>query len=70
MEAIEKQVREEIRELIIAKNGKLFNRDITPIYQKYKPIVGQRIITITMNACCFFRFDPSQSEFRKLYNYE
>lgn len=70
MESIEKKVRDEIRELIIEKNGKLFNRDITPIYQRYKPVVGNSIVTIILNACNYFRFDPSQAEFRKQYNYE
>lgn len=70
MTHIYNQVKEEIKELIIARNGKLLNRDITPIYEKYKPIVGLGIVTLTQNACNYFRYDPSQEEFRKQYNYE
>lgn len=70
MDKIKKEVRKIAKDMIVSKNGEeILNRDITPIYHKYYPIIGSSIVTIVQDAFNFFKYSPSQEEFRRKYNY-
>lgn len=70
MISIYKTIKEECRKVIIATNGNPLNRDITPIYERFKPVCGLEVVTHVQNALNFFRFSPTQAKFRKKYGYE
>ena len=69
MTSIYKAIKEECRKVIIATNGNVLNRDITPIYDKFKPVCGLDVVTHVQNAMNFFRFFPTQAKFRQAHNY-
>lgn len=62
-------IKKEIRKVIIDTKGKPLNRDITPLYAKYKPLCGLNAVTHVQNALDFFRFSPTQAKFRETYGY-
>ena len=57
-----KEIRAEVKKLLIAKNGKMINADWTALTQQFN-------ITYTdiQNAYNYFRFSPQQRAFRELY---
>lgn len=65
-----KAIRNEIKNVIIAKNGNVLNADILPIYDRFKPIVGRSVVTMVQDALSHFRFSPSQANFRTKYNFQ
>lgn len=56
MKSIYKAIKEECRKVIIATNGNPLNRDITPIYDKFKPFCGLDVVPHVQNAMSYFRF--------------
>ena len=70
MKNIKKQVREEIKSLIIAKNGReILNADIIPILDRYRPLAGTEIVVFVQGSIAYFSFSPQQEAFRKKYNF-
>lgn len=59
-----KEIKNEIKNLIIAQNGKLYNRNFTEIMNKY----GCSVIDC-QNAMNYFQFSPQQRRFREKYNF-
>lgn len=62
-------IKKEVRKVIIDTKGKPLNRDITPLYAKFKPLCGLDAVTHVQNALDFFRFSPTQARFRETYGY-
>lgn len=59
-----KQLREEIKNTIIAQDGKLYNFNLNNLMAKY----GCTSVEL-QNACNYFRFSPQQAKFREAYNF-
>lgn len=70
MNAIYKEIRAEVREIIIKTNGKPLNKDTYPIRDKYYPIIGLDYVVLLQDALNYFSFAKSQEKFRKKYNYK
>lgn len=69
MASIYNIIKQEVRKIIIATNGKPLNRDITPLYSRFEPVCGLAVVTHVQNALDFFRFAPTQAMFRDKYGY-
>lgn len=59
-----KEIRTEIKNMIIAQNGKLYNYNITMLANKY----GCHTTDIA-NVVNYFRFSKQQASFRATYNF-
>ena len=58
-----KEIRAEVKKLLVAKNGKMINADWTALVQQFNISY-----TDIQNAYNYFRFSPQQSTFRATYN--
>lgn len=69
MASIYNIIKQEVRKVIIATDGKPLNRDITPLYARFEPVCGLAVVTHVQNALDLFRFAPTQAKFRDKYGY-
>jgi hypothetical protein len=60
-----KEVRQRVKDAIIAQDGKLYNYN----YNNLKKLYGIDVIQF-QNAANYFRHSPQQEAFRKKYNYQ
>lgn len=70
MKNLTKQIRNEIKDIIIANKGVVLNADVVAIYDRFRPLAGIEIVSMVQNAISYFRFSPQQAEFRKKYNFQ
>ena len=70
MKNLTKEIRNEVKGIIIANNGVVLNADVVAIYDRFHHLVGNEIVSMVQNAISYFRFSPQQAEFRKKYNYQ
>jgi hypothetical protein len=70
MKNLTKEIRNEIKGIIIANKGVVLNADVVAIYDRFRPLAGIEIVSIVQNAISYFRFSPQQEEFRKKYNFQ
>lgn len=68
------QLRKIVKDIIIRKKGNVTNKDISPLYDKYYITYSRsngfnEIGTAIQSQLSYFRYSPSQAEFRKKYNF-
>lgn len=68
------QLRKIVKDIIIRKKGNVTNKDISPLYDKYYITYSRsnglnEIGTAIQSQLSYFRYSPSQTEFRKKYNF-
>lgn len=59
-----KEVRALVKKIIIAQGGKIYNFNLTNLYNAYGLSVGQ-----VQNAIHYFSYSPQQAKFRAEYNF-
>lgn len=70
MKNLTKEIRNEVKGIIIANNGVVLNADLEKVYKHFRVIAGNEVVSMVQNALSYFRFSPQQAEFRKKYNYQ
>lgn len=70
MKNLTKQLRNEIKSIIIANKGEILNADIVRLYDRFQPIAGINVVSMVQNAISYFRFSPQQAQFRAKYNFQ
>lgn len=70
MKNLNKQIRNEIKKIIIANNGEIQNADVVRIYDLFRPVVGINVVSMVQNAISYFRYSPQQAVFRNKYNFK
>lgn len=70
MKNLTKEIRNEVKGIIIANNGVVLNADLEKIYKRFRVVAGNEVVSMVQNALSYFRFSPQQAEFRKKYNYQ
>lgn len=70
MKNLTKEIRNEVKGIIIANNGVVLNADLEKVYKHFRVIAGKEVVSMVQNALSYFRFSPQQAEFRKKYNYQ
>lgn len=60
-----KQVREEIKNVIIAQGGQIYNFNLNNLHEAYGFTYGEM-----QNAMNYFSYSPQQAKFREQYNYK
>ena len=70
MKNLTKEIRNEVKGIIIANNGVVLNADLEKVYKHFRLIAGKEVVSMVQNALSYFRFSPQQAEFRKKYNYQ
>lgn len=70
MKNLTKEIRNEIKGIIIANNGVVLNADVEKVYNRFRVVAGREVVSMVQNAISYFRFSPQQAEFRKKYNYQ
>lgn len=66
MRTIQQIIRNEVKAMIIANNGRLVNSHLSQIYYKYRNVAD---VTMVQNAISYFRYSPQQASFRTKYNF-
>jgi hypothetical protein len=59
-----KEVRAIVKKIIIAQGGKIYNFNLTNLYNAYGLSVTQ-----VQNAISYFSYSPQQAKFRAEYNF-
>lgn len=70
MKNLTKEIRNEVKGIIIANNGVVLNADLEKVYKHFRVVAGKEVVSMVQNALSYFRFSPQQAEFRKKYNYQ
>jgi len=70
MKNLTKEIRNEVKGIIIANNGVVLNADLEKVYKHFRVVAGNEVVSMVQNALSYFRFSPQQAEFRKKYNYQ
>lgn len=70
MKNLTKEIRNEIKGIIIANNGVVLNADVEKVYNHFRVVAGREVVSMVQNAISYFRFSPQQAEFRKKYNFQ
>lgn len=70
MKNLTKEIRNEVKGIIIANNGVVLNADLEKVYKHFCVVAGKEVVSMVQNALSYFRFSPQQAEFRKKYNYQ
>ena len=62
MKNLTKEIRNEIKGIIIANNGVVLNADVEKVYNRFRVVAGREVVSMVQNAISYFRFSPQPQE--------